>query len=94
MGTVINNSTLRALILEAFANDKSLLKDILGTLFAENPLLLEEYSTQKQDSAMSVKDSDPDFPVLEGLTAERKQWLNERIDKDFSKYHDVFKALA
>jgi hypothetical protein len=92
MGTVIQNSTLRALILEAFSSDKALMQDIFETIFAENPQLVEAFSSKKQTP--SVAEADPHFPVLEGLTPEREKWLNERIDKDFAKYHDVFQALA
>jgi hypothetical protein len=94
MGTVIQNSTLRALILEAFSSDKSLMQDIFETVFKENPHLIEEFSAKNQASSTVIDELDPHFPVLEGLSAEREKWLNEAIDKDFAKYHDVFKALA
>lgn len=117
MGTVVELSTLRAMILEILSKNISLKKDIFDALVNENPHLIEEFSLKKQDFGESINidsegpyspilessdfskrvntnSEDPHFPVLEGLTAERKQWLNERIDKDFSKYHDVFKALA
>lgn len=37
---------------------------------------------------------DPNFPVLNDLSLERRQWLEKNINEDFTKYDDVFKALA
>ncbi len=94
MGTVVELSTLRVMILEILSKNVSLKKDIFDALVNENPQFVETFSETKQTLSTQVDEIDPHFPVLEGLTEERKKWLNQAIDKDFAKYHDVFKALA
>jgi hypothetical protein len=96
MGTlVIEKNTLQVMLLEIILKDKFLSKDIFKAIINENPHFLEEeLSTKAQTLSIPVDEEDPHFPVLEGLTPERKKWLNETINKDFSKYEDVFKALA
>ena len=110
MGTLVEKNTLRAMLLEILLKDKELSKDIFQVLLKADPQLLEElvsvptqvgepqvaYKIVEKDTQNSIKmeSDDPDFPNLEDLTPERKKWLEERISKDFTKYDDVFKALA
>jgi hypothetical protein len=96
MGTlVVEKNTLQVMLLEIILKDKFLSKDIFKAILDENPHFLEEeLSTKTENLSAPVDEEDPHFPVLEGLTPERKKWLNETINKDFAKYDDVFKALA
>ena len=87
------------MIAEILLEDKELLKNVLHTVFKENPNLLAELmgvSPHVGEPSAEYKkaENDPNFPVLADLTPERKKWLEERITKDFIKYDDVFKALA
>ncbi len=96
MGTlVVEKNTLQVMLLEIILKDKFLSRDIFKAIISENPHFLEEdFSAKSQTLSTPVDEEDPHFPVLEGLTPERKKWLNETINKDFAKYDDVFKALA
>jgi hypothetical protein len=109
MGTVIQNSTLRALILEAFSSDKSLMKDIFDTIFNENPRFLEEYTSKNtatlenetKISSLEVTNH-PTIQVGGAITVGSNSKtegvsddeLNFWIDKHFKEYDAVFKALA
>ena len=88
MGTLVDNSAIRTIVLELLSKDKELMKDVLRVVLKENPQIIEDLSSEQ-----SVEE-DPNFPVLEGLTPERRKWLEVNINKHFEKYDDVFKALA
>ena len=107
MGINIEKNALRAMIAEILLEDKEFLKNVLHTVFKENPNLLAELTgasphvgepsteyKKAEKATVETAENDPNFPVLADLTLERKKWLEERIAKDFIKYDDVFKALA
>lgn len=94
MGTLVEKNLLRAMMLEVLLKDNELLKDILRSILKEKPHIIEDLSPNQQESAVQTVEEDPDFPVLEGLTPERRKQLEERINNDFAQYHNVFQALA
>ena len=96
MGTVIQNSTLRALILEAFSNDKSLMQDIFETIFKENPHFLEELTPISNSTLISESFvvSKTEKEALLEKTEINDTEIRILAKQQFAKYGAVFKALA
>ena len=102
----VDKSAIQAMITEILLKDKELSRDIFNALIKENPQFLEEIASASSlvsepsgvykaaKKAQEASEGDPNFPVLEDLTLERKKWLEENVNKHFIKYDDVFKALA
>ena len=96
MGINIEKNVLRAMIAEILLEDKELLKNVLHTVFKENPNLLaeltgasthvDEPSTEYKKTEKEKQNSDS-----EGISDEE---LNFWVDKHFEEYDEVFKALA
>ena len=96
MGINIEKNVLRAMIAEILLEDKELLKNVLHTVFKENPNLLAELtgasphvgepSTEYKKTEKEKQNSDS-----EGISDEE---LNFWVDKHFEEYDEVFKALA
>ena len=96
MGISIEKNVLRAMITEILLEDKELLKNVLHTVFKENPNLLAELtgvsshvgepSAEYKKAEKEKQNSDS-----EGISDEE---LNFWVDKHFEEYDEVFKALA
>lgn len=84
MGTLIERSTLRTILLELLIKDSSLALDIFQTIVKEDPLFLEKVSLNNQALL--------DEPAPNGDY--RRMRLDNIIDEDFIEYNEVFKALA
>jgi hypothetical protein len=98
MGTVVEKNTLRAMLLEILLNDKTLLKEILQVIAKEDPHLLEEFASSgsvmpvnEPSVAYEKKENKTQISDIEGVSDEE---LTFWVDKHFTEYDAVFKALA
>ncbi len=98
MGTVIDKNTLRAMLLEILLKDKALLKDILEDLVKHDPHLLEEFTStslsmlvNEPPATYKTKEKSAQNTETEGVSYEE---LDFWVDKHFTEYEAVFKALA
>jgi hypothetical protein len=98
MGTNIDRNTLRAMLLEILLKDKILLKEILQVIAKEDPQLLEEFTAfgstmlaREPSVAYEKTGNNAPNPENEGVSDEE---LNFWVDKHFTEFDSVFKALA
>jgi hypothetical protein len=98
MGTVVDKNTLRAMLLEILSKDKTLLKEILQDLLKHDPQLLEDFTSISQP--MFVSEPSVVYKKTEKSTqnTDREGVSDEEldfwVDKHFTEYEAVFKALA
>ena len=109
MGTVVEKSALRTILLELLIKDSSLALDIFQTIVKEDPLFLEKVSLNNQvvpevltptSTPMLVNEPSVVYKATEknsqkseseGISDEE---LDFWVDKHFTEYEAVFKALA
>jgi hypothetical protein len=98
METNIDRNTLKAMMLEILLKDKILLKEILQVIAQEDPQFLEEFAASgsnmfaREPSVTYEKtENKAQNPENEGVSDEE---LNFWVDKHFTEYDSVFKALA
>jgi Na+-translocating ferredoxin:NAD+ oxidoreductase RnfG subunit len=98
MGTLVEKNALRTILLEILSKDKTLLKEILKDLLKHDPQLLEEFTSTNQSMLVNepsvvykAKEKSAQNPETEGVSDEE---LDFWVDKHFTEYEAVFKALA
>ncbi len=96
MGTLVENSTLRAMILEILSKNDSLKKEIFDVLTNENPRFVEELTPASNSILVSesLVESKTGKEVLLEKTEINDTEIRILAKQQFAKYDAVFKALA